>query len=134
MTGIETAPAAPGVLEAHALRTVLDDSDITSYESLGELIDRFNEHAKANKIPKIDRSFVRLRDAIAHGRVSSVAPSDQMRLVKFGPPRDGKVSIEFNELLTSAWLIEQKKRVFRAMEVVCAHMPDRWQTPPAMRP
>jgi hypothetical protein len=98
--------------------TVLDESDITSYESLGELIDRFNEHATANKTPAIDSTLVKLRDAIAHGRVSALAPSDQLRLVKFGPPRDGKVRIEFNEMMTTAWLIEQKQRVFRAIEVV----------------
>jgi hypothetical protein len=120
-------------LFAFPVGTVLDESDLTSYESFGDLIDRFNEHASANKIPAIDRSLVKLRDAIAHGRVSAVAPSDQLRLVKFGPPRDGKVRIEFNEMMTSAWLIEQKQRVFRAIEIVCAHMPAE-RPAPAVRP
>jgi hypothetical protein len=120
-------------LFAFPVGTVLDESDLTSYESLGELIDRFNEHASANKMSAVDRSLVSLRDAIAHGRVSAVAPSDQLRLVKFGPPRNGKVKIEFNEMMTPAWLIEQKQRVFRAIEIVCAHMPVE-RLAPAVRP
>jgi hypothetical protein len=109
--------------------TTLDESDLTSYESLGELIDRYNSHAVAEQTPILDRTLVRLRDAIAHGRVSAVAPSDELRLIKFGPARKGKVRIEFNEMMTSAWLIEQKQRVFRAIQIVCAHMPPELTAP-----
>ena len=116
-------------LFAFPVGTLLNESDLTSYESLGELIDRFNKHASANQIPALDRSLVKLRDAIAHGRVSAVAPSDQLRLVKFGPPLDGRVRIEFNEMMTGAWLIEQKQRVSRAIETVCAHMPPERPAP-----
>jgi hypothetical protein len=109
--------------------TTLDESDLTSYESLGDLIDRYNSHAAADQRPILDRTLVKLRDAIAHGRASAVAPSAELRLIKFGPARKGRVRIEFNEMMTSAWLIEQKQRVFRAIQIVCAHMPSEQPTP-----
>jgi hypothetical protein len=116
-------------LFAFPLGTLLDESDLTSYETLGDLIDRYNALATADSRPTVDRELVRLRDAVAHGRVSAAPPSDELRLIKFGPPRKGKVRIEFNQIMTTAWLIEQKQRAFRAMEIVYSNMPQGMTVP-----
>ena len=130
LPGARPSGVAHGVdLFEFQVGTMVDESDVTSYYSLGQLMDKFNARAVASGSPQIDRELVKIRDALAHGRVSAVAPSETLRLVKFGPPRQGKVRIEFNETLSVDWLVAQKRRVFQAIETVHAHMPP--EQPPA---
>ena len=95
----------------------LPESELTSYDSLGQLITKYNEEMKKRGLPLIDASLVDVRDAIAHGRVSSEI-ADDMRLLKFDKPANGRVQITFNEKLTESWFNSQKKRVYGTIQAV----------------
>ena len=56
----------------------------TDYDNLGQLIDRYNSHTKILSAGlTIDKTLVRVRDAIAHGRVSGNTPTPPLKLLKF---------------------------------------------------
>ncbi|MBY0498883.1 MAG: hypothetical protein K2P74_04590 [Nitrosomonas sp.] len=101
-------------------------SELTNWDSLGELIRKFNEEVNKYDLAKIDKEIVEIRDALAHGRVSACDPSDNLRLLKFDRPRNNQVKVLFNEAMTESWFVSQKKRVAdaiqlvsKAMEVIC---------------
>lgn len=100
-----------------AVGTELSESELTSYDSLGQLIKKYNKEMKKRGLPLIDETLVEVRDAIAHGRVSSDI-ADDMQLLKFSKPANGRVRITFNEKLTEDWFKNQKKRVFEAIQEV----------------
>jgi hypothetical protein len=91
---------------------------LTSYASLGELIDAYNR----SMTPSIDRSFVTLRDTLAHGRVLCADDSwVNLALMKFGrPDRSNAVTIETRYDLTLDWMNEQIARTGEALESVIA--------------
>ena len=93
---------------------------LTDYDSLGSLIDRYNQAvSESNPDLQVDRSVVELRDAIAHGRVSGTAPSsDGLTLVKFDRPAAGMTTLVYSELLTAEWLKGEAFRVFAEMQKV----------------
>jgi hypothetical protein len=62
---------------------------------------------------------VKVRDALAHGRVMAATEGGILRLIKFDKPKDGKVRVSVNEHLTSAWFTEQKTLVRKALLYVC---------------
>ena len=78
----------------------LPENDITSYDSLSELLTKVNEEMKRRGAPGIDKKLVDLRDALADGRVSAALPDENMRLLKFDKPQNGKVRVVFNEVMT----------------------------------
>ena len=100
--------------------TELAESEFTSYDSLGTLIDKFNALARQKGLQEINKSIVDIRDAFAHGRVSAPVVSDQLRLIKFSKPKNGKVKIIFNEVLTEKWFTDNKKLVLDAIKLVHA--------------
>jgi len=86
---------------------------LTNYDTLSELVRKYNSHPK---IPSanltIDETLVDIRDAIAHGRVSSPIPSCPFTLLKFGKPKlNGTVEVEFSATMTERWFKEQINRV-----------------------
>lgn len=96
--------------------TQLPVNDITSYESLGQLISRYNRETVKLACGKvIDITLVNLRDALAHGRTSMEASGDIIRLLKFDKPQHGKVRIAFNEEMNRSWFERNNKRVYDAM-------------------
>lgn len=98
--------------------TILPVSDLTSYESLGQLIERYNAEVEKRKIGNpVDLALVEIRDAIAHGRVSTKEEAP-MHLIKFSKPRDGKVSITFNLVMDEEWFKSSSKRVRDAIFIV----------------
>jgi hypothetical protein len=103
--------------------TVLPENELTNYDSLGKLIRRFNAEMTVQGRPEIDGSLVEVRDALAHGRVSSDAEDKDLRLLKFSRPKNGKVRVTFNEELTDVWFASQKKRVVEAVKHVAALIP-----------
>jgi hypothetical protein len=103
--------------------TLLPVSDITSYDTLGQLIDKLNAYASSTCSPTLDRSLVDIRDALAHGRISAKVPSEKLRLVKYARPDNGQVRVLFNVEMSESWLIDQKRRVYDAMQIVSTHMP-----------
>jgi hypothetical protein len=98
--------------------TELPESDITSFDSLGQLINKFNVVAIAQGVAQIDETLVTIRDALAHGRISAAGIDTPLRLLKFDRPRNGKVRVEFNEVMTEDWFIFQNRRVRDAIDVL----------------
>lgn len=92
---------------------------LTSFESLGQLIDRYNGMV-AGHAPQdvVDRSVVELRDALAHGRVSGAPGSTRPVLLKFAKPMGGRVRVTVSQPLTPDWLMEQRVRVHDEAEKV----------------
>jgi hypothetical protein len=98
--------------------TELPESELTSYDSLRELIEKFNREMGRRSLPGVDETLVEVRDALAHGRVSAADPSDTLRLLKFSKPQNGRVRITFGETMTAAWFQTQKQRVLDAIHAV----------------
>ena len=99
--------------------TQLPESEITSYDSLGDLLKRFNREVGSRGIGgPIDVTLVDLRDALAHGRVARDRRDNTRRLIKFSRPKNGFVTVTYNEVLTPAWLKKQGRRVVDAIETV----------------
>jgi hypothetical protein len=98
--------------------TVLPESDLTSYDSLGDLVAKFNTVAAAGGTKQIDADLVNLRDALAHGRVSAPLADEHLRLLKFERPKDGAVKVSFNEVMTMDWFKNAKARVIEAIDTV----------------
>jgi hypothetical protein len=96
----------------------LPESDLTNYDSLGQLIDKYNAVVFTQESVGIDRGLVEIRDALAHGRVSAEVTSDTLRLIKFSKPKNGLVRVTFNALLSEEWFAEQKRRSVEALREV----------------
>jgi len=98
----------------------------TDYAQLRELVRRYNA-AVAAVLPAlvIDPGVVRIRDALAHGRVSAASPSQALRLIKYSPPRredPTTVTVQFSVQLTEDWLRGQMRAVQNlTLKVVEAH-------------
>lgn len=99
------------------------ENELTSYDSLGQLIQRFNSEMQHRGLPIMDVSLVDVRDALAHGRVSAKTITDNLRLLKFDKPANGTVRVTFNEQLTEQWFVAQKKRVYEAIQSVATVLP-----------
>ena len=98
--------------------TELDECAFTNYDSLGKLIEKYNLGAGDRRLPQIDPTLVDIRDALAHGRVSTDSLDQPPRLLKFSCPRNGRVRITFNEQLTQSWFKHQIHRVCEAIQSV----------------
>jgi len=88
---------------------------LTSYDSLRELIEKYNGSAP---VP-IDPSIVSLRDLLAHGR--ACAQNDMVphfSLIKFSRPKNGKMIVESRGELTVQWLSGEVQRVNAAVDLV----------------
>ncbi len=103
--------------------TVFDESDLTSYDSLGQFLRKFNADMRQQGAAQVDEDLINLRDALAHGRVSASAQGDTLRLIKFDQ-RDaqGRVRLKFTALLTADWFSAQTKRVYEAIALVDSKM------------
>jgi hypothetical protein len=86
----------------------LPENSITNWDKLRELIEKYNEIASKNQKQLLNKiELIRLRDAIAHGRVSSQNIDDDLELLKFSKPEKNLVKVEFAEKLTESWLEEK---------------------------
>ena len=83
----------------------VDVDEFTNYDALGALVSKFNtDVATRDKSLTLDTAIVTIRDLIAHGRVASTSDSlADMRIVKFGQPRGGKVEVGTCALMDDAW-------------------------------
>ena len=86
---------------------------LTSYDTLRQLIERYN-YLVSSDYPElcVDPWMVTLRDAIAHGRISSSDPSSVPALLKFGRPTGDMTKVDFLEILTPEWLKKQRVQVY----------------------
>ena len=95
---------------------VLPENFLTNWGSLGNLIREYNARETARGGAAIDSGIVDLRDALAHGRISSSTAASQYRLIRFSKPRGGdrKVTVEQIDTLTLEWLDQQIRRTVAA--------------------
>jgi hypothetical protein len=94
---------------------------LTNYDSLGKLIEKFNEIADAQGKAKLDPTLVDIRDALAHGRIAALSEGKPMRLVKYSRPLEPKkttVRVTFYAELNDKWFSDQRGRVISAIETV----------------
>lgn len=94
---------------------------MTDYDTLGQLIDRYNTSVQVTHPHlMVDRSVVKVRDALAHGRVSTTDLSKPFKLLKFEKPkRSGThIKVVFCESLTESWFDRQTKLVHDEIQKV----------------
>jgi len=88
----------------------------TNYDTLRDLIRKYNSDSRILSAQfTVDEALADIRDAIAHGRVSSSDPSGPSRLLKFNKPNKDKVELVFSELLTKDWFQTQLSRFHHAI-------------------
>jgi hypothetical protein len=90
-------------------------SYLTAFAPLGELIEDFNKSLKPEEEHfKMSFEAVRVRDALAHGRlVVPEPPSWPATLWKFGKVKDGRMPVEFCQELTVEWMKDQYVKIER---------------------
>lgn len=95
-------------------------SYLTAFAPLGELIEDFNKSLKPEEEKfKISFEAVRVRDALAHGRlVVPEPPSWPATLWKFGKVKDGRMPVEFCEELTIEWMKDQYVKIQKQQQAV----------------
>jgi hypothetical protein len=80
-------------------------NSFTNHESLGQLINKFNDVIQSYPYCCIDKTVVEIRDMIAHGRVSGKNPEPPYQLIKFGRPnKRGMIPVEHVVITDSRWL------------------------------
>lgn len=94
------------------------ESDITNFKNLCELIKEFNKEAEFEKRDEIDLQIIRVRDALAHGRVFTREKKFPLRLIKFSKPRSGNVHIDYSEEMSEMWFKNQIRLVNKAIKIV----------------
>jgi len=113
---------------ADPVGAVVPVNAITDYRTLGELISAYNLLVKA-AFPEraIDPAVVGVRDALAHGRVSTLQPEpgEALDLVKYDrPTKDNPtvVRVAVRVHLTRAWLREHLQTIQgHTLRVASAH-------------
>jgi hypothetical protein len=99
----------------------LPETYITNYMSLDDLTEEYNESlTPAEQIHRVDIEVVKIRDALAHGRIFSNTESFPITLYKFSKPKDGKAAVEFAETLTTDWLKQKNEMIRTQMNKVIA--------------
>lgn len=101
-------------------------SAYTDYDTLGQLIDRYNTIACANGTKQLPPGIVELRDALAHGRLvrfeRGEGPSERLplSLVKYSKPLKGAqtVTVTYRQELTEAWFSAQRDLQTDALGIV----------------
>ena len=88
----------------------VEENAFTNYDQLRELMCKYNEEVQARDIKlTVDMGIVRVRDALAHGRIASLSPSPDapQRLVKYARPADGIVRVTDFHILRPSWFKKQ---------------------------
>jgi hypothetical protein len=97
----------------------MQETHLTNYMSLGDLLGAYNSTlAPPEEIFSVDCSVVKIRDAIAHGRLTSLYKTFPLTLHKFGKPKAGQVTIELTEVISERWLDEKRKLIRAQMEKI----------------
>jgi hypothetical protein len=93
----------------------LEVSSLTSWDSLGELIAKYNLHNPGASIPEDIKD---LRDAFAHGRILADNPTSDLKLVRFSRPKGGSVTVELAQEMSIEWMGEQIHKIHDIAETV----------------
>ena len=114
--------------------TEIPESEITDYDTLGDLIKRFNKAHPYNLGQSVDLDLVITRDAIAHGRASSSVPSGSVRrLIKFGKAINGRTKVTYNQEMNASWFDRSSaamKAAIQTVEQALASLPKSSQLRP----
>jgi hypothetical protein len=95
------------------------ETHLTNYMSLGGLITIYNSTlALTEKTFSVDCKIVKVRDAIAHGRLTSLSTTFPLTLYKFGKPRAGVVITELVEVISEKWLDENRQLILDQMKKI----------------
>lgn len=103
---------------SYPVGTELPESEWTNYDTLGDLINKYNSEAKKRNLPAIDTALVEIRDALAHGRLSAPSSAPPVRLIKFSKPKNNLVRVTFNVVMTKSWFGIQTEKIKESIEVV----------------
>lgn len=86
----------------------IPETALTSYDTLGQLIKKFNAELRNRRfLDQVDSGVVGLRDAIAHGRVFSLQPEGPFSILKFSRPVNRQVVVEVAVEINQAWVKQQ---------------------------
>jgi len=111
----------PPDLQRMKVGDIVTENQLTNYDTLGELINKYNhEIADVYSFSRVDEKMVALRDAIAHGRVTSSELTEHSRLIKFNKPEDGKVTVTFSEEMNFEWISKKTKEVIEKSHSIIA--------------
>lgn len=95
------------------------ESPMTNFDTLTQLISKYNHAAQSFDWEPVDAMLVEIRDALAHGRVAYSGDEEHYaRLMKFDKPRNGKVRVCFNVELSPGWFDQQIRATKRALDSV----------------
>lgn len=98
---------------------IVSEDAFTNWDTLGDLIRKYNGDARIKSAGiTVDETLVNIRDALAHGRVSSDDISTPMTLLKFKQPKNKSVEVEFSVLMTIGWFKDQIHRFYKAVMIV----------------
>jgi hypothetical protein len=101
--------------------TEFSESAVADMKFFSSLVVSYNETVVARGLGSpIDAALIELRNALAHGFVSTDRNEGPMRIIKFGRSRPGFVKITMNETMDLAWFKSQMKRVYDAIQAVHA--------------
>jgi hypothetical protein len=100
----------------HAGDTMVPLSHLTNFDTLGQLIQKYNACLLPNERQyEVDPEIVGIRDAIAHGR--AVGIQGVFTLYKFGRPNHvGMVPVEFSQELDHVWVNDTLKNTDAFLE------------------
>ena len=104
------------------------------FRGSGQLIKEYNGKLNSSESEQfaLDEECVRIRDALAHGRLIAPTKDFPWRLWKFGRVKSGRVPIEYNEELTVDWLDKTWKMIDQHEQTVDACSKQRgYSAPPA---
>jgi hypothetical protein len=95
---------------------LVSENAFTNYDSLGQIIEKYNNLPKIiSSGLTIDKTLIDIRDALAHGRISTDIPSTELKLLKFSRPKGKQVEVTFSVTMTKEWFSQQIKRVYEAV-------------------
>lgn len=91
-----TRPAVHNGFDLEQLKvgTALPLTALTSWDSLGQLIGRYNELCTGAELgERLNLEVKHIRDTLLHGRILSSCPPNELIVVRMSKPRDGKPPI-----------------------------------------
>ena len=102
----------------------LPENNITNWDTLGQLISKYNAVEAVRGGKTIDPEIVDLRDTLAHGRMTASTTTSEYRLIRFSKPdkTTRRAKVEDVHTLTLPWLNHQIGRTVKAMEITLARV------------
>jgi hypothetical protein len=93
---------------------------LTDFKSLSTLVRQYNSALSRDERAKffVSEDAVRVRDAVAHGRLVAPTQNPPFTLWKFGLEFGGRTDVEFCEVLTEQWLVDTGNMIDRQRENV----------------